>query len=114
MTILHSFSCINDAKHSCNNALQPSPLRGSGCNTLSHSGLANVDTQKECFILLLLNGAETAMKTRAKRWSACFLNSFYMLKQELTCIPDLGLNADIEGQVLGPRSLVCLGMCEYV
>ena len=29
---------------------------------------------------------------------------------ELTCIPDL----DIEGQVLSPRSLVCVSMCECV
>ena len=33
---------------------------------------------------------------------------------ELTCIPDLGLKADIEGQILGPRSLVCVSMCECV
>ena len=36
------------------------------------------------------------------------------LGAELTCIPDLGLNTDIEGQVLGPRSLVCVSMCECV
>ena len=34
--------------------LQPSPLRGSGSNTLSHSGLANVIIRKKCFILLLV------------------------------------------------------------
>ena len=38
----------------------------------------------------------------------------YVGYTELTCIPDLGLNADIEGQVLGPRSLVCVSMCECV
>ena len=40
-TLLHSF-----AKPSSNNVLQPTLIRGSGCNTLSHSGLANVDTHK--------------------------------------------------------------------
>ena len=38
----------------------------------------------------------------------------YVGYTELTCIPDLGLNADIEGQVLGSRSLVCVSMCECV
>ena len=33
--------------------LQPSPLRGSGCNTLSHSGLANVHTRKRMFYPLI-------------------------------------------------------------
>ena len=47
MAILHSF-----AKPSSNNVLQPSLIRGSGCNTLSHSGLANVDTHKIMFNLL--------------------------------------------------------------
>ena len=37
---------------SCDNVLQPSSLRGSGCNTLSHSGLANVKTQKIMFYSL--------------------------------------------------------------
>ena len=35
----------------------------------------------------------------------------YVGYTELTCIPDLGLNADIEGQVVGPRSLVCGVRC---
>ena len=38
----------------------------------------------------------------------------YVGYTELTCIPDLGLNTDIEGQVLSPRSLVCVSMCECV
>ena len=37
----------------CINVLQPSPLRGSGCNTLSHSGLANVNTWKRIFYPLI-------------------------------------------------------------
>ena len=36
--------------------LQPSPLRGSGCNTLSHSGLANVNTRKRLFYPLIVVG----------------------------------------------------------
>ena len=51
MAILHSF-----AKPSSNNVLQPSLIRGSGCNTLSHSGLANVDTHKIKFYLLIDSG----------------------------------------------------------
>ena len=47
------FSVYQRAKPSSNNVLQPSPLRGSGCNTLSHSGLANVDTQKRMFYPLI-------------------------------------------------------------
>ena len=39
------------AKPECNNVLQPDQPRGSGCNTLSHSSLANVNHAKECFIL---------------------------------------------------------------
>ena len=34
--------------------LQPSPLRGSGCNTLSHSGLANVNIGKRMFYPLII------------------------------------------------------------
>ena len=41
------------AKPSCNNVLQPSSLRGSGCNTLPHSGLANVETRKRMFYPLI-------------------------------------------------------------
>ena len=40
-------------KPSSNNVLQPSLIRGSGCNTLSQSGLANVDTHKIMFYLLI-------------------------------------------------------------
>ena len=38
---------------SCNNVLQPLSLCGSGCNTLSHSVLANVDTRKRVFYPLI-------------------------------------------------------------
>ena len=34
--------------------MQPSPLRRSGCNTLSHSGLANVNTRKRMFYPLII------------------------------------------------------------
>ena len=47
------FSVSTFAKPECDNVLQPSPLRGSGCNTLSHSGLANVDSQKSMFYPLI-------------------------------------------------------------
>ena len=33
--------------------LQPSPLRGLGCNTLSHSGLANINIRKRMFYPLI-------------------------------------------------------------
>ena len=47
--------CSTFAKPACDNVLQPEPRtecdnvlqpRGSGCNTLSHSGLANVNIRK--------------------------------------------------------------------
>ena len=38
------FSVLTLAKPLCDNVLQPSLLRGSGCNTLSHTGLANFNT----------------------------------------------------------------------
>ena len=34
------------AKPECDNVLQPKPRSGEGCNTLSHSGLANVNIRK--------------------------------------------------------------------
>ena len=34
------------AKPECDDVLQPEPRSGEGCNTLSHSGLAIVNTQK--------------------------------------------------------------------
>ena len=37
----------------CDNVLQPSTLRGEGCNTLSHSGLASVNIQKVKFFPLI-------------------------------------------------------------
>ena len=43
------FRILTLARPSCDNALQPSPLRGSGCNTLSHSGLADVNIRKRMF-----------------------------------------------------------------
>ena len=43
------FSVLTSAKPLCKNVLQPSPLRGYGCNTLSHSGLANANIGKRMF-----------------------------------------------------------------
>ena len=43
------FSLLTFAKPWCDNVWQHSPLRGSGCNTLSHLGLANVNTRKREF-----------------------------------------------------------------
>ena len=46
------FSVLTFAKPECD-VLQPSLLRGSGCNTLSHTGLANVNTWKRmCYPLI--------------------------------------------------------------
>ena len=54
VTIKHSFLVFYRLpKPSCNNILQPSPLHGSGFNTLSHSGLANVKTRKRMFYPLI-------------------------------------------------------------
>ena len=41
------------AKPECDNVLQRLPLRGLGCDTLSHSGLAKVNTQKRMFYPLI-------------------------------------------------------------
>ena len=55
MTIKHSFpSALTFAKPSGNNVLQPSPLRGSGCNTLLPLGLANVNARKRMFYPLII------------------------------------------------------------
>ena len=49
-----TFYCVLTlAKPSCDNMMRHSPLRDSSCNTLSHSGLANVIHGKECFMLSL-------------------------------------------------------------
>ena len=48
------FSVLMFTKPECDNVLQPSLLHGSGCNTLSHPGLAKLFIHgKECFLLLL-------------------------------------------------------------
>ena len=47
------FHILTFAKPECDNVLQPSPLRGSGCNTWSHSGLANVNIRKRMFYPLI-------------------------------------------------------------
>ena len=53
MTIKHSFCVLAFAKPKCDNVLQPEPLRGSSCNTLSHSGLASVNRWKIMFYPLI-------------------------------------------------------------
>ena len=40
------FHILTFAKPECVSVLQPKPQSGSGCNTLSHKGLANVNIQK--------------------------------------------------------------------
>ena len=40
------FSILTFTKPMCDNVLQPSPLHGWACNTLSHLALANVITRK--------------------------------------------------------------------
>ena len=47
------FAILTFAKPSCDNVLQLSPLHGSGCNTLSHWVLADVNTRKTMFYLLI-------------------------------------------------------------
>ena len=47
------FPMLTFAKPSCDNVLQPSLLRGSGSNTVSHSGLANVNIRKRMFYPLI-------------------------------------------------------------
>ena len=47
------FRVSTSAKPSCNNVLQSSPLRESGCNTILHSDLANIDTWNRVFYLLI-------------------------------------------------------------
>ena len=42
-------SILTFAKPLCDNVLQPSPLFGLGCNTLSHSDFANVIIWKRMF-----------------------------------------------------------------
>ena len=41
------------AKPQCYNVLQPEPRSGECCNTLSHEGLANVNTEKNVISSLL-------------------------------------------------------------
>ena len=43
------FSILTFAKPSCDNVLQPTLLRVSACNSLSHSGLATVNIRKRIF-----------------------------------------------------------------
>ena len=55
------FSILTFAKALCDNVLQPSLLRSWGCNTLSHSGLANVNTGKRMFYPLDINKAQVGI-----------------------------------------------------
>ena len=48
------FSVLTFAKLPCDNVLQPSRLCRLGCNTLSHLGLANVNTRKRQFYPLIV------------------------------------------------------------
>ena len=48
------FSILKFAKPLWDNVLQPSPLHGSGCNTLSHEGLASGNIWKRLFYPLIV------------------------------------------------------------
>ena len=63
MTMEHSFPYFKMfAKPECDNVLQPSPLPSSGCNTLSRSGLANVNLRKRIFNLLVIQPTKKEIK----------------------------------------------------
>ena len=47
------FAILKFAKPSWDNVLQPSPLHCSGCNTLFHEGLANINKWKRMFYPLM-------------------------------------------------------------
>ena len=64
------------AKPSCDNVLQPSPLRGSGCNTLPHSGLANVNIRKRMFYPLITLIMNKMLVAFAFRPLAVFIHAF--------------------------------------
>ena len=58
--VITIFSALTFAKPECD-VLQPETLRGSGCNTLLHLGLAKFNTRKRMFHPLIgLNRADTA------------------------------------------------------
>ena len=65
------FSVLTFAKPSCDNVLQPSPLLGSGCNTLSHKGLANVNIWKRML---------SRIYTTSKSFKARAFNFYEQLK----------------------------------
>ena len=72
------------AKPSCDNVLQPSPLRGSGCNTLSHSGLANVNIRKRMFYPLNDESEQDLLPLFMLN------NGFHLLKHQIMiCNPKL-------------------------
>ena len=81
------FSCVlTFAQALVNNTLQPSPLCGSGCNTLSHSGLANIKTQKGMFYPLIINNQPTlrnsnkiTCETNKLRSSSLRLTKMYLI-----------------------------------
>ena len=71
--------------------LQPEQLRGSGCNTLSHSGLETLLYVNEWFILLLKNwsGASCFSLYKNKMGKSNSLPGF--LERELICLKARGI-----------------------
>ena len=53
-----STTILTFAKPECDSVLQPEPRSGVGCNTLSHSGLANVIIWKIMFYSLIHSVSE--------------------------------------------------------
>ena len=51
--IKHCFCVLTFVKPDCDNVLQPEPPSGESCNTLSRSGLANVNTEKNVISLAI-------------------------------------------------------------
>ena len=67
--------------------MHPSPLGGSICNTLSNSGLANVEHGKECFVLLLVSCSRFQSLSLIMMlnliWCFCFVYHMFPLKLSL-------------------------------
>ena len=67
------FSVLTFAKPSCDNALQPSPLPSSGCITLSHLGLANINKRKRMFYSLSIVHTTTKVLSVDIKENVCLL-----------------------------------------
>ena len=74
------FSVLAFAMPSCDNVLQPSPLCGSGCNTLSHKGLANVNTPKRMFYPLIMSHVSSLCAGIVETQQFRYVHSFFLCK----------------------------------